>query len=452
MSNIPVTFFRDRSAGGETYRFDVGWQAHVRRFHVYSRRRLEGRKLKNRDAKGKDEANDVLSDLRSLLADKGGIVAIVTEEREPQGSRRLNVFPVSAKGDDPPQNFGVLRPGYPLVFEAVSEKEIKLHPGSHVLVPVDAQAEEQLDGLRRHLAFLPADLEALVLNALRKPSLDSRLERLEAKVFPREAAGGGDGGRGWLRASAARLRSPLARAAVLGTLSVLLLLLAGGGYLYWRHRQSQSGSLTSENPSETSPTAVVDPATGAVSEPVTPERTAPSDDSAETWRQLFAAAEQSRDPRIAKVYGQHFLPSGERLLVAGGLAQLLGEKGQSDAKRDEARQVMWGVVKLAAMRLAGEQALPSGFLETTDPQPWTVSKEALRLLDTQGLLAEPWANSLLAFLLCEAVDGTVPQIPATQNGADASFVLSTGSVCADASPATAVLGAAELTGFVQIQR
>jgi hypothetical protein len=60
-------------------------------------------------------------------------------------------------------------------------KWLETSAGTHLLVPVDGEAEGQLKDFEKYLGSLPPDLESLILYAIRKPSLDARLRDLEAR-------------------------------------------------------------------------------------------------------------------------------------------------------------------------------------------------------------------------------------------------------------------------------
>jgi hypothetical protein len=177
----PITFFRRRQEAGHTYKFDLqsstiiyGSSPRVYRVFVYSREPIEGEGVQPRKFLDYDQE---LIKLRQAVRPDGAIVWTYEEG----ATRFFQVVPVGADGSRF-KSYGVLRPGAELSLEEETlEKWLKAPAGTHLLVPVDRQEEEHLKSLKEYLGSLPPDLESLILYAIRKPSLDSRLRDLEAK-------------------------------------------------------------------------------------------------------------------------------------------------------------------------------------------------------------------------------------------------------------------------------
>ena len=127
---------------------------------------------------------------------------------------------------------GVLRPGRPFYFAKVNGQAQALPRGSQIFVPVDARAAQALQGLQEHLEYLPDDMKALVWQALRRPSVDARLDRLEAKVLGKTAAEEQEEEDGFGSRFADWFRKPAVRWSALAL--VLLALLGFGGYRAYR--------------------------------------------------------------------------------------------------------------------------------------------------------------------------------------------------------------------------
>jgi hypothetical protein len=109
----------------------------------------------------------------------GGIVVMATVDGT---SKTVEVRCVGAGDYQPPKRFLMLSPGRPPYF-CDSDGANKVSAASHMIVPVDAEAEQQLKVFYDQLPWFSPDFESLVLNALRKPSIDSRLDDLEARVY-----------------------------------------------------------------------------------------------------------------------------------------------------------------------------------------------------------------------------------------------------------------------------
>ncbi|HEV2992136.1 MAG TPA: hypothetical protein VG759_27120, partial [Candidatus Angelobacter sp.] len=58
-------------------------------------------------------------------------------------------------------------------------KTLQLERGDHLLIPVDQKSQTALEDLCRNLKYLPADYEDIIMNAIRRPSLEWRMARLE---------------------------------------------------------------------------------------------------------------------------------------------------------------------------------------------------------------------------------------------------------------------------------
>jgi hypothetical protein len=71
------------------------------------------------------------------------------------------------------------------------DSEFDVGLGDHLLVPVDKKSQQVLSEFCKNLEYLPADCEINVLNAIRRPSLELRVARLErtAKFGPQEERG-----------------------------------------------------------------------------------------------------------------------------------------------------------------------------------------------------------------------------------------------------------------------
>ena len=79
----------------------------------------------------------------------------------------------------PPQNVFYIEYGGHLEERPLTGEPLSLPQFAHIVLPVDAEAEENFRFFRKYSSWFPADFETVMLNLLRKPSLDLRLERLE---------------------------------------------------------------------------------------------------------------------------------------------------------------------------------------------------------------------------------------------------------------------------------
>ncbi|HEX6158939.1 MAG TPA: hypothetical protein VF111_02155, partial [Thermoanaerobaculia bacterium] len=206
-----ITFFRRReSDSGETYRIEIG----PSRMYVHSRKRLDTKLLQQ--AAGRSEIDRAEGELRQAISNNGnaGVIAIASDDGS---GRELRVKWCGAKSSQSPDEFLVVTPGRAPYF---LERNERVPPGTHVIVPVDQDAARHLHDFVDHLAALPPDLESLVLTAIRRPSLDTRLSKVETKVFgdtATETPGGG-----WFARTMGAVPAVAYRVAAMVVLAVLL--------------------------------------------------------------------------------------------------------------------------------------------------------------------------------------------------------------------------------------
>lgn len=121
-----------------------------------------------------------------------------------------------------PRSIGVLRPGRPFRLETVNGKA-QLARGSQIFVPVDPRAEQALQTFKENLEYLPPDMESLVWHALRRPSLDARIDRLETKIFGQTAIQEQERA-GWVRRMETWFQKPNVRWSLAGFVLAALLI------------------------------------------------------------------------------------------------------------------------------------------------------------------------------------------------------------------------------------
>ena len=171
---------------------------------------------------------DLRKAIRQAMSRDGGIIVEIHASRS-----LLTVAPVDAKGYKAPQKMLKLSANETASIVAIGSK-ISYQAGDHYLIPSDESAQEKLKRLKDALEFLPQDQERSVLNLIREPRLELRLQVLEWAA----AAAAGDPGstrRPPTRAENSGflplLRQAFGLPAGLGWLVVCTLLL-GGLFLY----------------------------------------------------------------------------------------------------------------------------------------------------------------------------------------------------------------------------
>ncbi|HEX8253318.1 MAG TPA: hypothetical protein VF846_09240 [Thermoanaerobaculia bacterium] len=184
--NDAVTFFRDRDKdGGVTYQLEVEGAKDPTHVIAYAQRRVDAPVLQGVTIDARD-LQSARADLRNSVQGQGGggVIVVVRDEGR---SRTFTVMPVNAKGHAASERCMVLSPGRPPAQLNANGNEARFPAGSHLLVPVSQEAEQRLQEFVGYLAWISPDLESLVLNAIRRPSLDKRLDRVETKVFAETA-------------------------------------------------------------------------------------------------------------------------------------------------------------------------------------------------------------------------------------------------------------------------
>lgn len=142
---------------------------------VYSPEKVD---LSSHTAKGvlsDEEYKDFIREIRSSLAPRGGMIAQVSSHN---GFVQAVLTPVKAQGYTPPSRVLRLGPVSLPRFEELPQKA-DLPFGDHLVVPVSAEAERRLEVFHETLDGFPSDLALSILNVIRRPSLEWRIERLE---------------------------------------------------------------------------------------------------------------------------------------------------------------------------------------------------------------------------------------------------------------------------------
>lgn len=366
-----ITFFRDRrQSEGESYAFDLRAPKRSARLYIFSRKPLDAKLVESREERDVDKA---IEGTAQMVREAGG--GIVIALRDSEGKMKVVMRPGEPEASF--ERVGVLRPGYPLTFENLNGKWQDLPRGSQVLVPIDPQAERVLQGFKEHIEWLPADMESMVWTALRRPSMDARLERLETRIFGKPATDeqtkAGLLWKEWFR-----------KPAVLwGSVALLLALLLGlGGYRTYRFLSDRRAD---------------------------PEPAQKEEQGKER------PAERKTDtaiPEVARRIDRIFLSIKEKKRSALALTQLanahrdeIEDMNAQDIEELFARgpsedldRVLLALIKLQVLKL-DEGAPSTEFLD--EPFGLNPTKAALARVDPQVLDNDSAARDLLASLSCQ---------------------------------------------------
>lgn len=357
--NDVVTFFRDReNDGGATYQLEVEGAKDPTRIAAYAQRPVDARVLQSQTVDARD-LQASMRDLRSAIQGQGG-GGILVVARDEGRWRMFTVTHANAKTYAAPERCVVLSPGRPPAQLIANGGECRFPAGSHVLVPINQEAEQRLQDFVAYLAWLSPDLESLVLNAIRRPSLDKRLDRVETRVFAettdQNLAFQPSGSLGQVKAWMARsVPAPVIRVAA--AVLLVLLLSVNSVLLYGLHSRLEPAGDTDAS---------------------TVRKPAPVEPFAEEIKELFDAIEDNEDPLLRKLADVHFAS------VADG------------SWKDE-QPVLLGLIKLQILALLDKPEPGLDFLRSSEE----VAATNAAYKDVQPKLAKaPHARKLLQALAC----------------------------------------------------
>ena len=430
--NEVVTFFRHRrNDPGETYRIELG----MCRFFIYSRKPIPSRLPESRKSTDRDALQDTSRDLQKAVAKQdGGLILKIIDE---SNGRIVEVTTIGTKSDAVSEVL-VLSPGRPPRFS--SSKSGRLPVSSHLIVPVDEDSLAHLHQLIDELAWLPADLEALMINAIRRPSLDARLERIEEKLFGETAEQTANAG--WLERMKLRLNrwlTPMTYRVAAATL--LALLLGANALLFHQINSKLQASTTSTSENDTSKTTVASTETSTSK----PSAELPKQDTlANKARKLFELLRKKRDanPKLQALYGAHFTEMDKKDLTDQEIIALFRQyDGVGGATAN--RPFLWGIVKLQALEFdpnVKDEILRDGLA-------YTDMKNVFTKIGLANIQTDPAKQGLLAALACRM--GYDTEAPGLKQTTTERFVFVPNGKCDQYTDAHIEKGLDGLIAFVE---
>jgi hypothetical protein len=294
--------------------------------------------------------------------------------------------------------------------------------GDHLVLPVNNEAEGRLTALRDNLKGLPSDLESSVLNIIRRPSLEWRLDRIESRLsMPPATRAEQQRSRVQNGTFLDRLYDLVMRQVPIGPAFAAALLLTAGTLFAYDKFFHPAGAVEA---SSKDPGAL--PAAPAPHAPPPPPPAKPEPTEAEaSLADLFKSLEMSEEPHIHGLYATHF-------------------KGhQEEAFKNS--NVSWGITKL--------QALELGLVGKSNPIMGDVSAgpKTEKIYRDEGNLSilrnHQNAVDLLAYTWCQSTN--TPALPVTSTYKEPLPLKGT---CDDVKPEDAVLGLEALTDWVKKQK
>jgi hypothetical protein len=348
-----ATFFWNREEGsGAEYEVNLRGPESRCLVQVFSRQTIQSSQLRDQTFKDDKALETIINSLYDEVGKlgKGGLV-VSTIFRAKESRQWVQIVPATGSSFKAPGSYLLLEPGHPPQLKKLDQTPINIKDGAHLIVPVDETAQGKLKSLLEYLRWYSPDLESLVLNTIRQPSLERRLERIERMRQP----GKTDSARtpGLL----ARLR-PLFAPVVIALLAVILVLVyqiperlaartgaddssAGSGQVSGGAGQ-QDGTT---QPGTGDPDAAEPVAIGAMAEAL-----------------ISKLASFPADDPVGVLYASHFESlagtGGDEILknevFAWGMVKLLAirhDKVDTDGKRYSLRDIEW---RSDAKRMLGD--------------------------------------------------------------------------------------------------
>lgn len=415
--NEIITFFRNfEQDQGMTCRLTVELPDSVYSLLIYS-----GSSCQKPELLSDQKFNDMesyqaykLKVIESIGHSNGGLVVEVKDENEQLGIKIQGISAAETEAWLPPQHVFYLQPGYRLAEQPFDGKELylQLHKDSHIILPVDEDAEKHFKSFRENYStWFPADFEPIMLNLLRQPGLDLRVahleEKLEEKVseksVPVAVASNNVG-------ISKRDSQPPPRKKLISTDTILpavtALILAGiltavGIYGYKNLINNDTKLLTEINTLKTSvesmkisklpETTVVSVTPPPITGPVTePPSNPPVEDLSSAINGLLAflstESQQHKIPNLSKLWDIHF-----------GKIQNLNNLDKSELFKK--KEFLWGMIKLPIVAAQDD----TKFLENVDAITAT-KKVYEKVLDSGNdniIKSDNQIRDMLAFLICQ---------------------------------------------------
>jgi hypothetical protein len=141
----------------------------------------KGRRLLSRDPASLEELDAWREEVTRVLEKEGGLESCQMVVLKASGGGRWDaeVRSVEFQGSSQPRRALMVLAGATTRWIDLASEVIQLPPGSHLVVPVDRDAQTCLERLSTFLGGLPPELESYVYYGLANPSLEERVARLE---------------------------------------------------------------------------------------------------------------------------------------------------------------------------------------------------------------------------------------------------------------------------------
>lgn len=185
MNTDLLTFFSPRESRGgviQVFTVQVEKMADIE-ILVYSPEKVDLSRPAVVSVASDKEYQALVKEIKNLLPPGGGILAQLQSHN---GFTRTALTIFKGPNFKPPQKMLRLSPAGPPRFENIPEA-VDVPMGDHLVVPATDEAEKRLAAFYDELKGFPADLASAILNVIRRPSLEWRIERIE-RALNRPAA------------------------------------------------------------------------------------------------------------------------------------------------------------------------------------------------------------------------------------------------------------------------
>jgi hypothetical protein len=424
MTTDLLTFFQPEESSGTASTFSVGFSnGPAIEVWLFTREKADLSRFAKAAVSSDDEWKNLDREIQTALQPGGGLLVYAQPYN---GGVKVQLLRREAPGYTPPKRMLHLNLSGNAQLEDI-KSVVDLEIGDHLVLPVNDEAERRLTALRDNLKGLPPDLESSVLNIIRRPSLEWRLDRIERTLSIPPAT----------RAEQQRVRSGklldrlydlVMRPIPIGpAIAAALLLMAGTLFAHnkFSYVSNNNGNEYADSKPKKPTPADFKEVTTTPKQPE-PKKIKPEDLEA-SMDALFTALGTTDDQPIKGLYVAHF------------------KDHQKDAFKSP--DVSWGITKL--------QALELGFIDKNHPKfklndrlAWTDTETVYRdEMNLSNLKENKNAVDLLAYTWCQPTN--TPALPATSKYEEPLPLKGT---CDDVKPEDAIPGLEALTDWVKKQK
>jgi hypothetical protein len=171
-----LTFFQPEESSGTASTFSVqASDGPALEVWVFAREKVNLTRFANLTVSSEEERRELHQEIHGILQSGGGLLVSARPHNEVV---KVQLYRSETPGYVPPKRMLRLSLSGDAQFENITGN-LELEIGDHLLLPVSKNAEARLSALRDDLKGLPSDLESSILNIIRRPSLEWRLDRIE---------------------------------------------------------------------------------------------------------------------------------------------------------------------------------------------------------------------------------------------------------------------------------